>query len=77
MKYLAYTICAISLLATSGCASFNTIRSDRHTTAGQEMLDLKKAKEAGIITESQYNEQISNLLKTIPVNISAKIESEK
>lgn len=46
----------------SGCAAFNTVRSDRHTTMGQEMLDLKKAQEAGIITEAQYHEQIEYLM---------------
>lgn len=53
----------ITCVALTGCASFNTIKTENHVPIGQEMIDLKKAKESGIITESQYNEQIEMLLK--------------
>lgn len=62
MRKFLILITIASVGGLSGCAAFNTIRTDRHTTIGQEMLDLKKAKEAGIITESQYNEQITRLM---------------
>ena len=79
MHLIKFTILALTALSVSGCASFNTIRSDRHITVGQEMLDLQKAKEAGIITESQYNEQIASLLKVYKgeININAKISGDK
>ena len=58
------TIAALSMLlaCATGCAAFNRSEYAVHTTVGQELIDLKKALDAGIITTAQYNEQVEDLL---------------
>ncbi len=58
MTKLKISIACVAVASLSGCAAFNTLRADRHTTTGQELLDLKKAHEERIITDEQYQEQI-------------------
>ena len=43
-------------LALSSCAAFNKGQFvlSRHVTVGQELLDLKKARDEGAITEEEY-----------------------
>jgi hypothetical protein len=31
-----------------------TVQQDRHTTFGKELIDLKKAKDAGVLSDSEY-----------------------
>lgn len=51
--------CAIIIvLLIGGCASFNDIQTtnNRHTTVGQELIDLQLALEANTITQDEYME---------------------
>jgi hypothetical protein len=43
-------------VALSGCAAFNRGQfvMARHVTVGQEMIDLKQARDEGAITEEEY-----------------------
>ena len=57
--------CAIALsLPLVGCGGGGTeVQTEtRSTTTGQELLDLQKAKEAGVINEAEYNKQRSMIL---------------
>ncbi|MDB6130918.1 MAG: hypothetical protein JWM04_2025 [Verrucomicrobiales bacterium] len=54
----------ILLLTTSGCViALGNSGSDKNVaTRGQELIDLKKAKDAGIITEEDYQSQKKTIL---------------
>jgi hypothetical protein len=50
----------------AGCGGFHggtSVESDvRATTTGQELLDLEKAKQAGVISEKEYDKQKKKIL---------------
>jgi len=54
----AWTIALVvtGAVALSGCAAFNRGQFvlARHVTVGQEMIDLKTARDQGAITEEEY-----------------------
>ena len=70
------TVCSIALIL-AGCACFNTVNStsNRTTTVGQELIDLQKAKESGVIDEKEYKQAKEKLLKMAETN-TVKFESE-
>jgi hypothetical protein len=58
-------LCAVVLsLPLVGCGGggADVQTETRSTTTGQELLDLQKAREAGVINEAEYNKQRSMIL---------------
>ncbi len=55
----------MAVLGLSGCAAFNsaTVRNERHTTIGQELIDLKKALDSGALTPNEYEVQKARILQ--------------
>jgi hypothetical protein len=48
----------------SGCvAVMGNTEQARKTTIGQELIDLKRALDAGVITEAEYEAQKARLLR--------------
>ena len=62
-------ILALSILLLSSCASslFSVDKksdvTNINTTVGEELIDLKKALDAGAITEEEYNQMKSKILE--------------
>ena len=76
MRFSTRSLLLIPIIGlASGCACLNSVavRSDRHVTLGQELIDLKKAKDAGVISEQEYQDQRAKLMtlndKQIPIKI--------
>ena len=76
MKFV--TMCMIAAIL-SGCACFNTVNatSNRTTTIGQELMDLQKAKEAGVLTEDEYNKCKEQLVNQAQNSCSLNFKAEK
>lgn len=54
-----------STLLLSGCVAAignRGERAQRNATLGQELIDLQKAKEAGVLSEAEYQVQRARLL---------------
>ena len=51
------SIILLAVLSIGGCAMGNdmTLENNRHTTIGQELLDLKKSYDEKIITAEEYD----------------------
>ena len=49
------------MAALSGCGTSQKLQVSGQTT-GQELVDLKKAYDAGVITEKEYNNQREAIL---------------
>ena len=67
MKKVGYFLLApalaLSVLMTAGCGGSSTSVQAQTTTMGQELTDLKKAYDAGVITEKEYEKSKSRILK--------------
>jgi hypothetical protein len=59
------TACLVLLLTLTliGCGGPRLSNEVQSTTKGQELLDLNKAREQGLITEKEYTKQKKQILK--------------
>lgn len=53
---------AMFLAAGCGASSSKTVQETRTTTKGQELLDLKKAYDQGVITEKEYEKSKKKIM---------------
>jgi hypothetical protein len=60
LSYGALLLVAAAILACPGCGSDETV-VNRMVSPQQESADLKRALDAGVITQAEYNEQIRKL----------------
>ena len=61
-KALAVVVVAIGLMG-AGCGGTEVRTQSHTTTTGQELLDLKKAYDTGVITETEYENKRKEILK--------------
>jgi hypothetical protein len=62
---LRLVLLLVATLALSGCvASIGNSGYRGNATLGQQLIDLQKAKEAGALTEAEYQTQRTRLLGT-------------
>ena len=54
----------LACLLLGGCAAFNRmeVHQQRNTTIGQELTDLKKAKDAGLVNDVEYDKARNQIL---------------
>lgn len=67
MKKIAGILAVIILvIGMAGCAMGNkgTMHYNRTTTIGQELLDLKEAKDKGALSEEEYNKVKEDILES-------------
>jgi hypothetical protein len=63
MLFASLCVAALSLpLAACSGGGADVQQETRTTTTGQELLDLQKAKDAGIISDSEYTRQRTAIL---------------
>lgn len=53
----------VSTLLTAGCGGGDSSVQAQTTTMGQELTDLKKAYDTGVINEKEYEKSKKNILK--------------
>jgi len=72
-------IASLALMSSlSGCAMFNkgTVHYSRTTTIGKELIDLKEAKEKGVISDEEYFKTKKDILEGGPLKMEM-ISSQK
>ena len=52
----------LAMLSIAGCGGADVRTETTTTTTGQELLDLKKAYDAGVITEREYERKREEIL---------------
>ena len=66
-SYLVVLISSLGIIALTGCAAFNkvSLTYEKTTTTGKELLDLKAAKDAGILSDAEYTKLRDQIIKTV------------
>jgi len=60
------TILIAAALATlAGCSSTDVVRAPLEVTVGQQLIDLKKARDNGVLNASEYDNQRRKLIDSI------------
>ena len=59
---LTATLLSVAMV-TAGCGGGDTTVKANTQTKGQELLDLQKAKDAGLISQREYEEQKKKIMK--------------
>ncbi|MBK6288994.1 MAG: SHOCT domain-containing protein [Gammaproteobacteria bacterium] len=63
-KIVAVAAVVVFSTVLAGCGGGSTtVKAGNEQTAGQELLDLQKAYESGVISEREYNDAKKKLLK--------------
>jgi hypothetical protein len=57
-------LCAILMSAAlAGCVAVGGTSNERRPTAGQELIDLKSALDAGAITQAEFDQKKAEILR--------------
>lgn len=63
--FLAATLVLPAMLMLNGCVAIgNRDAQQGHATLGQQLIDLQKARDAGAISEPEYQAQKAKLLQS-------------
>ena len=60
---LSFTALALAAALVAGCGGGDSTVQASTTTVGQELTDLKKAYDDGIVTEKEYQESKEKILE--------------
>jgi len=65
----ALIVAGVLISGISGCAMLNRVDVEysRHTTIGNELIDLQQAKEKGVISDEEYFKAKKEILAGGPV----------
>ncbi len=63
MKAVTRSVLVSSMLALSACGGGGAQVKSHNTTMGQELMDLEKAHQAGILTDREYKKAKRKILK--------------
>lgn len=62
MKWAIAISVVTAVLAAAGCGGADVRTQTTTTTTGQELMDLKKAYDTGVITEKEYERKREEIL---------------
>ena len=62
VKTAAATWVVVMVLLTTGCGGADVHTKTTTTTTGQELMDLKKAYDTGVISEGEYDRKREEIL---------------
>mgnify|MGYP001037339489 FL=1 len=56
---------AVLAAAVAGCGSTEVVRPAVSVSIGQQLIDLKKARDSGALTQREYESQKAQLIKSV------------
>lgn len=63
MKSAVLAATVLAVVSVAGCGGADVRTQTTSTTTGQELLDLKKAYDSGVITEKEYKRKREEILE--------------
>jgi len=58
-------LCAAVAALLAGCGGTEVVQPNVNVSIGQQLIDLKKARESGALSEREYGQQKSNLIQSV------------
>jgi hypothetical protein len=58
-------IAAAMMVALAGCSSTDVVRAPMDVSVGQQLIDLKKAHDNGVLSASEYDSQRRRLIDSV------------
>ena len=66
MKAIARGAAAVlAMVALAGCGSTEVVRPAVSVSVGQQLIDLKKARDSGALTQREYESQKAQLIRNV------------
>jgi len=66
MKRIAMTLAAaLAAVVLAGCGGNEVVRPTVSVSVGQQLIDLKKARDAGALSQREYESQKALLIKNV------------
>ena len=65
MQKRAITVVMLRAISLSGCSSTEVMAPTVSVSVGQQLIDLKKARDAGALTESDYRRERQELIESV------------
>ena len=65
MQKLAISVVMFMAISLSGCSSTEVMAPTVSVSVGQQLIDLKKARDAGALTESDYRRERQELIESV------------
>ena len=56
---------ALAVAALAGCGGNEVVRPTVSVSVGQQLIDLKKARDSGALSEREYESQKANLIRNV------------
>jgi hypothetical protein len=56
---------AVLVAALTGCSSTEVVRAPLEVSIGQQLIDLKKARDNGVLSDSEYDSQRRRLIDNV------------
>lgn len=66
-RTVSYAVAAFAIALLGGCSSASTevLPPTVSVSIGQQLIDLKKAKDAGALSEQQYQTQVRRVIDSV------------
>ncbi len=65
LKLLRHLAAALVAVVLAGCGGHEVVRPTVSVSIGQQLIDLKKAREAGVLSQREYEAQKSQLIRSV------------
>lgn len=66
MKAIAGAVAAaVAVAALAGCGSTEVVKPAVNVSVGQQLIDLKKARDSGALTPREYEQQKAQLIRSV------------
>lgn len=65
IKTRAVAVCAVAALLMAGCGGTEVVQPTVNVSIGQQLIDLKKARDSGAMSQAEYERQKARLIDNV------------
>lgn len=65
MKKVLIAVCIAATFPLSGCGGTEVVQPTVSLSVGQQLIDLKKARDSGALSQSEYDKHKADLIRSV------------